>query len=278
MKRNMFTSGLTLAFVFFAFPAWAYTISVGSASWRNQGGFVYDSTGALYIGDDFNGAAGTPLTSPPYVKFYNPPITQNGDGTVSLSASDDGSADDQEVNLPNFNSSGEWLTAYDADFVVNFQTAPPPPGYGFTIEIDTEGQGPSEDDQVALSTYTTHDGSKSVLVFKDDNTTHYSPLTMMTFSDLGISGFSSLGLRLSVDGDGVCTPYYWANPSDGILDFDDINWIQFGTATSQLDMSKFHDDISFQVRKIPPVPLPAPILLLGAGLVGLVGLRKKFKK
>jgi hypothetical protein len=276
MKRVILVIATVSILVASATPARAYTATVGSASWRNQGGYVYDETGAIWMGDDFDGSAGTALTSPPYASFEYPPIIRNGDGTIDLVPS--GSINHNQVWMPNFDSSGNWLTARNADLVVNFQTGAPAAGYGFGIQIDTEGLPPQEDDQVTLSLFRSHDGSMSGLAFFDDDTSPSNPPIIVTLSDLGIEGFTSLGLRLSVDDDGLCTPYYWANPADGILGFDDPQWIQFGSATSQMDLTKFHDDIDFhvgEIEEIPAIPLPGSILLLGSGLVGALRFRRK---
>ena len=57
-----------------------------------------------------------------------------------------------------------------------------------------------------------------------------------------------------------------------------ISKIEFGSWTG--DHYTYFDDLTFAgSQHVPiPVPLPGTVWLLGSGLVGLVGLRKKFKK
>lgn len=62
-------------------------------------------------------------------------------------------------------------------------------------------------------------------------------------------------------------------------------WLDYGETTSyEYDMQdagkqykvRFNDTEQFQLTDAAPVPLPASAWILGAGLVGLMGLRKRF--
>lgn len=249
MKRHLFYLSLMIAFVIFPVSAWSYTAYIGSVSWRNQGGNVYDSKGSLWTVDDFTGSYGTQLTTPPYVWLENPSaIFLNGDGRLALKQTDPHNS----VGIPNYDHSGNWLSIYDADFVVNLQAGPPDPGYSFSMLID---------DCANLGVGTLGDGSWTGLAFEDE--THqiedgkFNPLISMSFD-----GYTSLGLRLHVDGSGNCTPYYWVNPPDGILDPDDPNWKRLGTAMTQIDPTKIHF-ICFSTGTTTPVPAPLWPLQVG---------------
>jgi hypothetical protein len=255
MKRLLFYLSLMIAFVIFPVSAWSYTAYIGSVSWRNQGGNVYDSKGSLWTGDDFIGSYGTQLTTPPYVWLANPSaIFLNGDGRLALEQTDPHSA----VGVPNYDHSGNWLSIYDADFVVNLQAGPPDPGYSFSMMVRTSGG----DDCADLGVGTLGDGSWTGFAFEDE--THqiedgnFNPLISMSFD-----GYTSLGLRLHVDGSGNCTPYYWVNPPDGILDPGDPNWNRLGTAMTQIDLTKIHS-ISFSTGTTTQA-VPAPLWPLQVG-------------
>ncbi len=195
-----------------------YTFYVGSVSWSNHGD-VYTIAGDLWSGDDFTGDAGTKLTKPPYVWFENSDgICLTGDGTLSLTVMDPHTS----VGMPNYDSSGEWLSVHDADFVVNLRAGPPDPGYSFTISI---GNYPWNE-SVGLGIGSTYKNNWKGIVFQDES-------GFLIFTEL--SGYSSIGLKIHVDESGVCTPYYWLNPPDGFLDPDDPdNWVRLEGETSKI--------------------------------------------
>jgi hypothetical protein len=216
-----------------------YTCYVGSVSWSNHGD-VYTGDGNFWSGDDFTGPAGTELTTPPYEWLENPSaIFLRGDSTVSLTHRDPHTS----VAIPNYDSSGSWLSVYDADFVVNLQAGPPDPGYAFSILIRTE----DGDDKADLSVASTYSDDWTGLTFEDES-------GFLIFMDL--SGYSSIGLRIHVDESGNCTPYYWLNPSDGFLGLDDYesNWESLGTAITQIDLDKKH--LIFFSNSTTDLPVP----------------------
>jgi hypothetical protein len=163
MKKSVLFVTLAMAFILFTVPAWSYTSYVGSAIWGypNHGGNVYDSSGTLWSGDDFNGIAGGTLSSPPYVHFNNN-IVLNGGGSVALTAPNY-SPGDTHVELPNYSSSGNWLSVNYGRLGVNFQNGPPEAGYGFGIEIKSSDQNGNIVDTAQFEAITFKNSSAGLL-------------------------------------------------------------------------------------------------------------------
>ena len=58
--------------------------------------------------------------------------------------------------------------------------------------------------------------------------------------------------------------------------FDNITWFSFTVSNSVYCFGM--DEFFIDEDAPPPVPEPATMLLLGSGLLGLAGFRRKFKK
>jgi len=217
---------IALAILLNVSPTWAnYSVFLGSVSWTNQEGSVYDVDGNLWQGDDFTGTG--EATVPPYVYIEDPPLYLVGNGTLDFILRPSNTLGDNDLSLPNYNSSGDWLRGYNAEFIANVQSGPPEPGYNSNISIESQ----ADDDYVGLHVSTAIDGSCSFVTFSDEVSGF---LAGATLSQLGIANYTSLGLRISVDNDGYATPYLWANSPDGILPANSPNWIQFGSITTQI--------------------------------------------
>lgn len=67
-----------------------------------------------------------------------------------------------------------------------------------------------------------------------------------------------------------------------LLGLNDIETISFSSSTRNISYILIagvrSDDVGLDNLKYNPVPEPSTIMLMGVGIVGLVGLRKKFKK
>jgi hypothetical protein len=83
-------------------------------------------------------------------------------------------------------------------------------------------------------------------------------------------------MMIKVDNSGNCFPYYWLNPADGILAYDSPNWTLIAIDNTQINTTIRHE-IFFSTGTTVSVPEPSTILLLGFGLSGLAGIRRKFR-
>ncbi len=130
MKGRIHYLTLTVLILLISAPAWSYDAKVGSIWFDNHLANVYDSTGTLWLGDDFNNSA--PMT-PPYTMIDNPnsnSMSVSG-GLLNVSLQSANLPNMVKIGLPNFDSSHNWQTIQNSALVMNYQAGPPSPGAAF---------------------------------------------------------------------------------------------------------------------------------------------------
>ena len=158
-----------------------------------------------------------------------------------------------------------------------------PTGYGgFNwggMDVNTEAappgsyiNGASSGSQFATWSF----GDVLWLTFTGEGTFDWSGAYFHTYS-----GFAAGSLTLDIEGYKDGTRVY--NPSWYSLSYyNPPKWIEFNWQDiDQIRFSRVRGNDTFQLDDFtftPSVPLPGAVWLLGSGLIGIVGLRSKFKK
>lgn len=121
--------------------------------------------------------------------------------------------------------------------------------------------------------------SRAVMIFWEDSTTnpvnkHYMSLAGMSFTDSNTNGHWDVGEAATIT---------YIDPKDGAT-YSNIAISQNSNGLLQFTYhNNVHDwyDGDAQIvmaESFGPVPLPSTLLLLGSGLLGLAGVRSRFKK
>lgn len=277
-KSRLLSTVIIMIGVFSAFSVWAdgnsVTAYVGSAGFVNRIG-----TSAQYgYGFDFNAPYGTQLTNPPFtLGAGNPNIYMNGAGSLVMfypGASDNNHTNaDVGINNP--------MSLSNASYSVNFQNGLPSPGTGYGMgfgKYSNNGPTTTVIDSAFLSVLT-FGNNQSYLFFSDEVKTGQNgeSLAMIPLS----LGTSSIAIGLKVDQNGIVTAGYIMNPADRFMLPTDP-WVRL-SASTQLDQQYVHEVVFFPFNKVPQelpsnVPIPAAVWLLGSGLLGLIGVRRKIRK
>ncbi|MCX5804460.1 MAG: VPLPA-CTERM sorting domain-containing protein [Proteobacteria bacterium] len=259
-KKYLFSFVLVILFLCSAFPAWAVntlpTVNVGSVAFSNMGA----QPGWR---DDFDGSAG-PLGGS-YLVHDNGIATLTGTGILSISS-------DTRVSLPLDQTSGRLS---NAGFAVNFQNGLPNASFGYGMRI----RSPNQQDGVNLEVVTLGNG-QSYLFFGDES---HQGSNGQFLNLIPLQGFTSIGLGLFVDNIGNVNAGYLLNLPDGFPQ-DPTGFIPL-SGTTQLNQGSENYDVRFYAigdgipYELPSnVPIPTAVWLLGSGLIGLVGLRRKISK
>lgn len=151
-------------------------------------------------------------------------------------------------------------------------------GTGFVENVGSDGVGPDGRWATSGDQYWEAQSANFTINFIKDDIAAFGfygtdigdiqgQLTLnVTFSD-GLSQIFNVGNTIgAVDGSGL----FWGMISDNRF----IQSITFGT-TASADYFGFDDMTIGTVKQLDTVPEPATLLLLGAGLFGLAGIRKK---
>ncbi len=215
-----------------------YTPEVGSAQWSFQ-------SGSTFFSDSYDGPAGTLLTEPPYTVIEHPPVALTGNSTVALTFDSD--------TMEHYDIGFHGISISDGYLITNFQTGPPPMGFGYSQLMGNYDMMTDFVDLGVASTVIS--GSPTTgLYFIDESGWSIVPL-----ADLGIAGYTSLALKFDIDASGNVMPYYWVNAPNNTLNPSDTNWTSFGSFTTQLNTTATEYQALYTVSGTDPVA-PEPDL------------------
>jgi hypothetical protein len=274
-KRYILSFILIMAGVFCAFPVWAgqsVTAYVGSVGFANR---IGDSLQYSYQ-SDFNEVSGTRLTNPPFSVGANVSyIHTDGSGLLILNY-DGGEHSHADVELQDNHSLS------NAAYYVNFQNGLPVAGTGYSMGFGIYASGHTLIDGAMLNVVT-FGNNQSYLFFSDEEKTGKNGKALAL---IPLSGISSIALGLTVGADGTVMAGYILNPKDGLMQLADLAlWTKI-SATTKLDQQLYSEPYGAYIspfnvipQEVPSsVPVPAAVWLLGSGLLGLAGLRRKIGK
>jgi hypothetical protein len=263
MKRGLCLS-MIFGLLLFSGPALSYTAKVGSVGWFNH----WTEGDQVVFSDDYNGSS------------LNASLYDHLETASNMSL--DGNSHLVMIQNPHqtpFRNTAVYMknsldTIEKAAFIVNWRNGIPDLGYSYSMSIANFSESDHVDIEIGNIA-----GYGAIIAFFDENNNGKDSFTPIYMQPIGSDGFTSIGLKMVISSAGVVTPYYWLNSPDGILLGNNANWTPLGTGTSQLDnQSAYRVFFETGVGDATPVPEPATMLLLGLGLTGIAGLRKKFKR